>query len=110
MLELEEKNRQENFAGNDEILPEEKKSTDDKIDEVLVSLGGFSKYQWLQLFTYFCYNKSVMLVMVSLGFLEKVPNEYFCTYEDSPDNEVSCKPEDFCEDPSVLSFRPNMEL
>ena len=103
MLELEEQNRNENQAGNDEILPGEKneqkegqKSTDDKIDEVLVSLGGFSKYQWLQLFTYFCYNKSVMLVMVSLGFLEKVPNEYFCTYEDSPESEVSCKPEDFC--------------
>ena len=51
-----------------------------------------------------------MLIMISLGFLEKVPNEYFCTYEDSPENEVSCKPDDFCKDPTVLSFRPNMEL
>ena len=51
-----------------------------------------------------------MLIMVSLGFLEKVPNEYFCTYEDSPDTEVSCKPVDFCNDPSILSYRPNMEL
>ena len=89
MLELEEQNRQENFAGNEEIQAEEKnekqgaqKSTDDKIDEVLVSLGGFSSYQRLQGFSYFCTNKSVMLIMVSLGFLEKVPNEYFCTYED----------------------------
>ena len=51
-----------------------------------------------------------MLIMISLGFLEKVPNEYFCTYQDSPENEVSCKPVDFCKDPTVLSYRPNMEL
>ena len=48
--------------------------------------------------------------MISLGFLGKVPNEYFCTYEDAPDNEVSCKPDDFCKDPNVISYRPNMEL
>ena len=51
-----------------------------------------------------------MLIMISLGFLEKVPNEYFCTYKDSPNSEVSCKPDDFCKDPNVLSYRPNMEL
>ena len=117
MLELEEQNRNENLAGTNKDPPQEKndqkeglKSTDDKIDEVFWSLGGFSTYQWLLLFSCFCYNKSVMLVMVSLGFLEKVPNEYFCTYEESPENEISCKPEDFCEDPTVLSFRPNMDL
>ena len=42
--------------------------------------------------------------------MEKVPNEYFCTYKDSPLAEVSCVPDDFCEDPSVVSYRPNMDL
>ena len=51
-----------------------------------------------------------MLILCSLGFLEKVPDEYYCTYADSPNEEVSCKPEDFCDDLSVLSYRPNMDL
>ena len=53
---------------------------------------------------------SVMIILLSLGFLEKVPKEYYCTYENDPDKEVICKPEDFCRDSSVLSYHPNMEL
>ena len=51
-----------------------------------------------------------MMILLSLGFLEKVPKEYVCTYESDPGKEVICKPEEFCKDPSVLSFHPNMEL
>ena len=51
-----------------------------------------------------------MIILIALGFLEKVPKEYYCTYEDDPEKEVVCKPEDFCNDPSVLSYHPNMEL
>ena len=46
---------------------------------------------------------------MSLSFLEKVPKEYFCTYEDSSES-VSCQPQDFCENSKVLSRIPNMEL
>lgn len=49
-----------------------------------------------------------MLVM-SLSFLEKVPEEYQCIYEGSSEP-VSCKPADFCDDPTVLSYSPNMDL
>ena len=52
----------------------------------------------------------IMLILSSLGFLEKVPTEYYCTYADAPGEEIICKPEDFCSDSSVLSYRPNMDL
>ena len=56
MLELEEQNRTENLAGKDKDPPQENnhddslivhKKIDDNIDEVLESIGGFGKYQWL---------------------------------------------------------------
>ena len=72
-------------------------------------IGGFGLYQFLLTATYFCLNKSVMLILLSLSYLEKVPREYFCTYEGS-DDPVSCKPADFCTDPKVLSYEPNMAL
>lgn len=59
---------------------------------------------------YVLYNKSVHLILLSLSFLEKVPSEYFCAYEDAPDQYVSCKPAEMCKDPTVVSYYPNMEL
>ena len=56
------------------------------------------------------YHCSVMMILLSLGFLEKVPKEYYCTYESNPGKEVICKPEEFCKDPTVLTYHPNMEL
>lgn len=50
-----------------------------------------------------------MLILLSIGFLEKVPKEFFCTYEGSTE-ERTCVPEDFCNDPSIINYRPNMEL
>ena len=46
---------------------------------------------------------------MSVPYLEIVPQEYFCVYEDSSDA-VSCTPTEFCEDPTVVSYEPNMEL
>ena len=48
-------------------------------------------------------------MMINLSFLEKVPKEYFCVYEGSPES-VPCKPEQFCTDPTVVSYTPNMAL
>lgn len=48
--------------------------------------------------------------MFNLSFFEKVPEEYFCTYADRPGESVSCKPADFCNNPNVLSYTPNMAL
>ena len=38
-----------------------------------------------------------------------MPSEYLCTYEGSEKSQI-CVPEDFCTDPSVTSYEPNMEL
>ena len=51
-----------------------------------------------------------MMILLSLGFLEKVPEEYLCTYDGYPGKEFKCNPDDFCTDPKVLSYHPNMEL
>ena len=51
-----------------------------------------------------------MIIVLSIAFFEKVPSEYFCTYKDSPGTEISCKPEQFCNNPNIVSYRPNMEL
>ena len=46
----------------------------------------------------------------NLNYLEKVPREFYCIYEGQPDFAVICKPEDFCDDPTVVSYEPNMDL
>ena len=48
---------------------------------------------------------------MNIAYLEKVPKEYFCVYkgEELGVNRI-CKPEDFCKDPNVLSYTPNMDL
>lgn len=38
-----------------------------------------------------------------------MPSEYFCTYADKPGS-FSCKPKDFCDDPNVTSYTPNLAL
>ena len=79
-------------------------------DEVYESIGGFGRFQYFVAVTYFFYGKALMIIILSIAFLEKVPSEYFCTYKNSPFTEESCVPADFCEDPNVVSYRPNMEL
>ena len=54
-------------------------------------------------------NKSVMILVFSLSYLTKIPQEYLCQNEGSDETYV-CVPDDFCEDPRVTSFVPNMEL
>ena len=76
----------------------------------MASVGGYGKAQLLGSIGYNAYHGAVMMILLSLGFLEKVPKEYVCTYESDPGKEVICKPEEFCKDPTVLSFHPNMEL
>ena len=79
------------------------------IDQVLREVGGFGKFQIFITFVYLCYTKSIATIMLNLSFLEKVPQEYFCVYEGSNTNEsVPCRPVDFCSDPTVVSYTPNM--
>ena len=59
--------------------------------------------------TYLCYTKCIATMMLNLSFLEKVPQEYFCVYEGSTDS-FPCKPAEFCSDPTVTSYQPNMDL
>ena len=48
---------------------------------------------------------------MNLSFFEKVPREYFCVYADGDPNEPQiCTPDDFCDNPNVISYEPNMEL
>ena len=51
-----------------------------------------------------------MILILSFNFLTKIPQEYYCTYEGSADETQICKPADFCEDPTVTSYTPNMDL
>lgn len=82
----------------------------DKVDDLYVKLGGFSRYQVFILMVYLCSSKSIGLIIVNMSYLEKVPDEYFCTYEKDPSSWKSCKPEDFCKDPTVLQYEPNLDL
>ena len=63
----------------------EQEPLDRLTDGVLRDVGGFGRFQFLIACAYFLYNKSVMLIVLSLSFLEKVPSEYLCLYEDRPD-------------------------
>lgn len=73
-----------------------------------VDLGGFGKYQTILTVCYILCNKAIAIILINLSFLEKVPSEYFCTYSDRPGETFSCMPKDFCEDPTVTSYKPNM--
>ena len=50
-----------------------------------------------------------VICLNNLRYLEKIPQEYQCVYAGSTEA-VSCVPEDFCTDPNVISYSPNMEL
>ena len=52
-------------------------------------------------------DNAVFLILMSLAFLTKVPQQYHCEYEGKPDP-VSCTPKDFCTDPNVVSYKPDM--
>lgn len=55
------------------------------------------------------YSQSVLLLLVSLAYLEKVPERYLCAYKnDEPGAELrDCSPKDFCDDPNLASFEPD---
>ena len=71
--------------------------------------GGFGAWQWFLSVSYWFNNKSIMILILALAYLQKVPKEYFCVYEGSSDP-VSCTPADFCDNPNVISFEPNYGL
>ena len=48
-----------------------------------------------------------MLMIMAMPYLTKTPKEYICTYSDNQTS--SCTPNDFCGDPDVLSYAPNMD-
>ena len=52
---------------------------------------------------------SVQVIIMNLSFLEKIPEEFHCVYKGSQE-EVACVPEDFCTDPNLVSFQPDMTL
>ena len=78
-------------------------------DTLLNQLGGFSKYQvFIFAVCISCVN-GFNIIVYDLSFLEKMPEEFYCRYEDI-EQEVKCVPDDFCGDPTLVSYRPNMEL
>jgi len=92
-----------------ELELEREEQLDKGVDAIFNETGGFGRFQWLLSVTYWLNNKSVMLLILALAYLQKVPKEYFCVYEGEMEP-VSCKPADFCNNPSVTSFEPNMAL
>jgi len=55
------------------------------------------------------FDLSFFMVLMSLSMLTKAPKEYICE-STAHDGSYSCQPEDFCNDPSVFSVKPNLEL
>ena len=51
----------------------------------------------------------MLLFLLSLGFLEKAPTEYLCSYVDDPPDSAMrrCIPADFCNNPKIASFEPD---
>ena len=70
-----------------------------------------SRFQWFIFVTTQLNSLGPMILLLSLSFLTKVPDEYFCVYYQDQPEPLSCKPKDFCApDSVVISFRPNMDL
>jgi len=80
------------------------------VDTLLENSGGFGRFQWFITITYILVNKSTMLILMGMAFLTKVPEEYMCEYQGKEGSPEACKPADFCSDPSVVSYTPNMDL
>ena len=92
------------------LSEKQQEEIDKKVDSLLEGCGGFGRFQWFITISYLLANMSVMLIMMAMSFLTKVPEEYFCEYAGSSGSPQACQPKDFCEDPNVVSFQPNMEL
>ena len=71
-------------------IAEDQKSIEKIMDQLFCDLGGFGRYQIFMCFNFFCQNTGVYALLVSLSYLEKIPHEYFCTYADNPDVEITC--------------------
>ena len=83
---------------------------DARLEAILDSIGGFGRHQvWIFLVIFFSCN-GLNVIIYNLNYLEKIPQEFFCVYENSPTTTVSCIPADFCDNPAVISYEPNMEL
>ena len=63
-----------------EIAHEREEKLDQKIDEVFTQTGGFGAWQWFLSVSYWMNNKSIMILILALAYLQKVPKEYFCVY------------------------------
>ena len=57
----------------------------------------------------FCCVNGFNIILYDLSYLEKMPQEFFCQYK-GQDEIVKCIPEDFCGNPNLVSYEPNMEL
>ena len=82
---------------------------DEKLDKFFDKLGGFGLYQLFLSFTFLITFFGAYALIVMLSYLTKVPQQYFCTYEGSSEAQI-CTPADFCSDPTVTSYEPNMDL
>ena len=70
-------------------------------EDTFERIGGFGRYQlFLNINKLFSSKFSTEFLLIALAYLEKVPEEYFCVYQGSTEA-ISCKPVDFCEDPTV---------
>lgn len=49
--------------------------------DILQQIGGFGRYQLAQTVLITLFNKSVMVIVLSMGFLTKRPDQYLCTFE-----------------------------
>ena len=60
---------------------------------------------------FICVN-GINMIVYNLHYLEKMPEEFFCIYNDTPvgADPTICEPADFCDDPNLVSYEANMAL
>ena len=74
------------------------------LDKYLNKVGGFGCYQAFSILTVACGFSGMNFIVYHFSYYELFP-KYLCTYKNDPTQEVACKPEQFCDDPNVLSWK-----
>ena len=103
-----DENQREKLTTEDERAVKEQELLDAKFDELMMDSGGCGRFQRVMLISmFFCLNSS-NFYLYNMSYLELVPSEYICTYQDGMIG--SCVPDEFCGNTSVVSYTPDYSV
>jgi hypothetical protein len=74
-----------------------------KIDAVMISIDGQGKFRKFALYAFLCANEGINFIAYNLAFLELMP-AYLCNWRGGPVTPFSCKPSDFCNNPTMIYY------